>query len=87
MWKIFSVFTVIPDNVRIVDQMKGPLSNGTRMEAADEGTKITLRCEAHGGRPIPSVSWLRNGRLLKGKFNIVFKDTKLIKEKLIIWNI
>lgn len=37
------------------------------MAAVDEGTRITLRCEAHGGRPIPNVSWQRNGKMLKGE--------------------
>lgn len=62
----FILFTVIPDAVRIIDAKGGVINNDTKMATVDEGTRVTLRCVAHGGRPIPNVSWQKNGKMLKG---------------------
>lgn len=59
--------SVVPDAVRVLDQKGRSITNGTRLDPADEGTEISLRCEAHGGRPTPKVSWYKDSEKLKGK--------------------
>lgn len=51
----------------MLDQKGRSITNGTRLDPADEGTEISLRCEATGGRPTPKVSWYKGGEKLKCK--------------------
>lgn len=60
------LLSVVPATVRILEGKGVTIANGTKLKVADEGTRIALRCEAHGGRPTPSVSWYKNGEQLKG---------------------
>lgn len=64
----FCLLSVVPDAIRIVDENGVTVENATKLKTVDEGTTITLRCEAHGGRPIPSVTWQKNGKVLKSEY-------------------
>lgn len=73
--------TVVPNAVRVLDEKGRSISNGTRLDPSDEGTEITLRCEALNGRPTPKVSWYKEGEKLTGKL-VVFAPKYLLLYKI-----
>lgn len=55
----FSFISAPPQSVEISDDV-GSIKNEITSAYA-EGASITLMCSASGGRPMPKVSWKRNG--------------------------
>lgn len=67
-------FSVVPETVRIITTEGAALSNSSILGPYDEGTHVTLNCEAHGGRPTPKVSWYNGTHEIKGKTKLDFPD-------------
>ncbi|GLV36158.1 sidestep VIII [Carabus blaptoides fortunei] len=51
---------VPPREIVVTDDSGNPVKNGVTMQYA-EGASASLSCVASGGRPLPRVSWWRNG--------------------------
>lgn len=56
----FCIFAVPPEGVQINDDT-GPVKNELTSAYA-EGASITLICLANGGKPLPRVTWKRDGK-------------------------
>merc|ERR1719495_672612 len=54
---------VPPDKPILVDEDGNQVKN--KFGPFFEGEKISLTCEVSGGRPKPSISWLKNGEPIK----------------------
>ncbi|XP_054706717.1 hemicentin-2-like [Uloborus diversus] len=59
---------IVPTNKMVIRDKENKTLSGT-IGPYREGASLALTCEAFGGRPLPSVTWWRNGKdLLDGTF-------------------
>ncbi|GJQ78949.1 putative immunoglobulin like protein [Trypoxylus dichotomus] len=64
--QIIKLSTLVkPDAVRILTANGEPVANTSSLGPYNEGTNVELTCEAHGGRPIPKVTWYNNSDIIK----------------------
>ncbi|XP_046451494.1 nephrin-like isoform X1 [Daphnia pulex] len=66
---------IVPPRRPIIVAKEGQLTTSSTLAPMTAGQALSLSCETSGGKPLPRLVWLRDGRVIDDSFVTTFENT------------